>query len=109
MTTAMASDIERAALAYAARGWSAIPIEPSGKRPLAAWQPFQRRIAAAEEIVRWYRHWPQANVGIVTGTVSGLVVVDIDPRHGGADSLDGLLARHGPLQPTVEAVTGGGG
>jgi len=109
MNVTVGTDMERAALAYAARGWSAIPIELSGKRPLAAWLPFQRRIAAADEIVRWYRHWPQANVGVVTGTVSGLIVLDVDPRHGGADSMDGLLARHGPLQPTVEAVTGGGG
>jgi hypothetical protein len=109
MSAAMAFDIEGSALAYAARGWSVVPIEPAGKRPLAAWLPFQQRIATREEIVRWYRHWPRANVGIVTGAVSGLVVLDVDPHHGGADSLDGLFARHGGLQPTVEVVTGGGG
>lgn len=109
MSIAVGHDIERAALAYAARDWSVIPIEPSGKRPLVAWIAYQRRRAAPDEITRWYRHWPQANVGIVTGAVSGLVVVDVDPHHGGGDSLDGLLARHGPLQPTVESLTGGGG
>lgn len=102
-------DVPRAAQDYAARGWSVVPIECLGKRPLVPWLPFQRRIAGADEIAHWFRHWPQANVGIVTGAVSDLVVLDVDPLHGGAGSLDGLAARHGPLPRTVEAVTGGGG
>jgi hypothetical protein len=37
------------------------------------------------------------------------VVVDVDPRHGGDDELDGLEEAHGKLPPTVTAVTGSGG
>jgi hypothetical protein len=36
--------------------------------------------------------------------VSGLVVLDVDPRHGGDESIRNLK-----LPPTVEALTGGGG
>lgn len=100
---------EVAALAYAARGWSPIPIEPRGKRPLVPWLDFQQRIAEPREIAAWFARWPDANVGIVTGRVSGLVVVDIDARHGGPDSLRELERAHGPLPPTVEAASGGGG
>jgi hypothetical protein len=102
-------DIRAAALAYAARGWSVIPIEPRGKRPLVPWLELQSRRAAAEEIDGWFGRWPDANVGLVTGRVSGLVVVDVDPRHGGAGSLERLREAHGPLPLTVEAETGGGG
>ena len=102
-------DAHAAALAYAARGWSVIPIEPRGKRPLLPWLEFQQRLAAADEIEGWFRHWPDANVGLVTGRVSGLVVVDVDPRHGGQASLERLRDEHGPLPRTVEAETGGGG
>jgi hypothetical protein len=102
-------DVHAAALAYAARGWSVVPIESRGKRPLVPWLEFQRRIAAADEIDGWFRRWPEANVGIVTGRVSGLTVVDIDPRHGGAASLERVGDEHGPLPRTVEAETGGGG
>lgn len=98
-----------AATQYAARGWSVIPIEAHGKRPIVAWQEFQRRAATADEIADWYRRSPRANVAIVTGAVSGLVVIDVDPRHGGAESLDQLEASHDRLPPTVESLTGGGG
>ncbi len=98
-----------AALAYAARGWSVIPMQPRAKRPIVAWREFQQRRAGADEIRRWFGRWPDANVGVVTGHVSGLVVVDVDARHGGPDSLAAAEARQGPLPPTVECLTGGGG
>jgi len=104
-----ATDIHAAALDYCARGWSVIPIEPRAKRPRVAWRVFQQRIATPDEIDTWFRRWPDANVGIVTGLVSGLVVVDVDARHGGFDSVAQLERTHGPLLPTVEATTGGGG
>jgi Bifunctional DNA primase/polymerase, N-terminal/Primase C terminal 1 (PriCT-1) len=103
------ADIHAAALALAARGWSVIPIEPCGKRPLVPWLEFQQRRANSEEIEEWFHRWPDANVGIVTGRVSGLAVIDIDPRHGGAASLARAQDEHGPLPRTVEAETGGGG
>jgi hypothetical protein len=104
-----AADIRAAAHAYAAGGWSVIPIEPRGKRPVVSWLEFQSRVADAEEIDAWFRRWPEANVGIVTGRVSGLVVVDVDARHGGVGSLAELEIEHGTPPRTVEATTGGGG
>lgn len=107
--TFAAAVVHEHALAYAARGWSVIPIEARGKRPLVAWLEFQSRRAMPEEIATWYGRWPEANVGIVTGRVSGLVVVDIDARHDGASSLAALESEHGPVARTVQAATGGGG
>ncbi len=101
--------IEAAALAYAARGWSVIAMQPQGKRPLVAWRDFQQRRASADEIARWFQRWPDANVGIVTGRLSGIVVVDVDLRHGGPDSIAEAESAQGRLPPTVEAATGGGG
>lgn len=101
--------LREAALAYAARGWSVLPIEPHGKRPLLPWRELQQRPADASTILRWYERWPDANVGIVTGRVSQLAVLDIDAAHGGEASLAALQERHGALPPTVEALTGGGG
>ncbi len=63
-----------------------------------------------ERVIRsWWGKWPDANIGLATGERSGIVVVDIDPRHGGNESLSTLIAEHGPLPETVEVLTGGGG
>ncbi len=97
------------ALSYLHRRWSVIPMRPREKRPLIKWMAYQQRLATEAEVEGWYRRWPQANVGIVTGAVSGLVVLDIDAGHGGEQSLAEWQREHGPLPQTVEAATGGGG
>ena len=60
-------------------------------------------------IRRWWGLWPRANIGAVTGAVSGLLVLDVDPRHGGDDTLECLVAQHGQLPPTWRSRTPGGG
>jgi len=101
--------IRCAALSYARRGWSVIPIRPREKVPLVAWESHQARRAEQAEIEEWFRRWPDANIGIVTGEVSNLVVLDVDPLHGGTDSLRELERREGTLPVTVQGITGGGG
>ncbi len=104
-----ASEVHQAAIDYLKRGWSVIPVRPRSKTPLLRWQEFQHRLATEAELAEWFATWPQANIAIVTGSISGLAVLDIDPRHGGEESLQRLEQSHGALPPTVEARTGGGG
>jgi hypothetical protein len=94
---------------YLARGWSIIPIRPGDKRPLVRWEEFQHRRPSEDEARGWLRAWPEAGIGIVTGAISGLVVLDVDPRHGGDASLERLEREHGRLPVTLEARTGSGG
>ena len=103
------SPIQQVGLTYLRRGWSVIPVRPRSKIPLLRWEAFQSRLATEAELAAWFQAWPQANLGIVTGGVSGLAVLDVDPRHGGTTSLEQWEQGHGALPPTVEAVTGGGG
>ncbi|HKJ07721.1 MAG TPA: bifunctional DNA primase/polymerase [Gammaproteobacteria bacterium] len=105
----MPPSTEQAALAYRARGWSVIPIRRADKRPALPWQLYQEQPAGEDEIRGWFRRWPDANVAIVTGRLSGLVVLDVDPGHGGEESLRALVTEHGRLPATVQARTGGGG
>ncbi len=98
-----------AALDYLAGGWSVIPAAERGKRPIVRWQPFQDGPPSEAQVRRWFKRWPNANLAVVTGAVSGIVVLDVDPGHGGRGSLAALEDRHGGLPDTVEASTGGGG
>src|SRR5262249_41734555 len=57
------------------------------------------------------KHWfgylvPEANLGI---HCDGLIVVDIDPRDGGDESLRVLERVHGEMPLTWRSLTGGGG
>jgi hypothetical protein len=99
----------KAALDYLRLGWSVIPVEPRGKRPLVRWEVYQHRRPEAPELADWFRRWPDANLAIVTGIVSGLVALDLDPRRGADASLERLRLLHGAVPETVEARTGGGG
>ncbi|MDQ3539735.1 MAG: bifunctional DNA primase/polymerase [Chloroflexota bacterium] len=44
-------------------------------------------------IRRWWHLWPEANIGVRTGAVSGVFVIDVDPE--GYDSLAALASEHG--------------
>ncbi|MCC7427603.1 MAG: bifunctional DNA primase/polymerase [Alphaproteobacteria bacterium] len=98
-----------AALDYLRRGFSVLPLRPREKRPILEWEAMQHAAPAEAELRRWFAKWPDANIGIVTGRVSGLVVVDVDPKHGGADALAAEERRSGPMPPAPEVLTGGGG
>lgn len=103
------SAIARAAMDYRAAGWSVVPLRPHDKRPLVDWERFQHERASPAAIAEWYKRWPDANVGVVTGEISNLVVLDIDPHHGGEDSAGRLERQFAPFPATIEATTGGGG
>jgi hypothetical protein len=98
----------KAALDYGRLGWSVIPIEPRGKRPLVRWQVYEHRRAEIPEIGDWFRRWPDANIAVVTGVVSGIVVLDLDPRQGADKSLHELQRPGGTFVETIESLTGEG-
>ncbi len=79
-----------------------------GKAPLTT-HGFKDATLDNGQITAWWGTWPRANVGIATGAVSGVVVLDLDPAHGGADSLADLERQHEALPLTPRVLTGGGG
>jgi len=81
----MGNAILQAALEYERHGLGVIPLRPRDKRPLlSSWREFQERRATPDEIRSWVEQWPEMNLGLVTGHVSGVVVVDIDGPEGAA-------------------------
>lgn len=65
------------ALKYSQKGLSVIPIAKD-KTPLVPWKEYQERRATEDEIKQWWVKSPNANVGIVTGKISGITVLDCD-------------------------------
>jgi hypothetical protein len=110
-----------AALDYLRRGWSALCLCPAGhegippgharscrrpgKVPLHAWKDYQERLPSDKELTLYFRRWPQANVGIALGPVSGLWGLDSDGE--GGERLLGQMAQ-GDLPETLEFTTGKG-
>jgi len=65
------------ALDYYNMGFSIIPIEYGGKRPLVPWEKYQKERMSIEEVKDWFSQ--RVNIGIIGGRISGnLVIVDFD-------------------------------
>ncbi len=114
--------LARHAAEYAARGWPVLPVwwplangacacgqlgcSKPGKHPLSRHGCYDAS-TDPDRIRRWWKRWPQANVGIRTGTGSGLLVVDVDGPDG-MHAVRALRREHGPL-PAAWVRTGSGG
>jgi hypothetical protein len=102
-----------AATFYIGLGWKVLPLCKAAKIPAIAkadggngWKDATDDPAI---IADWARRFPNANIGIATGKVSGIVVVDFDKRNGGFATL-ARLARDGLVfPPCPEAKTGNAG
>ncbi|HHV63231.1 MAG TPA: AAA family ATPase [Firmicutes bacterium] len=100
----MGRSLGQAAIGYAQRGFSVIPLKPRTKEPLTPWKDAQDHPVSPDQVKAQWEEWPEANIGIVTGRVSGLVVLDIDGEKGFES-----LAEHGfevPRTPTVGTARG---
>jgi putative DNA primase/helicase len=113
---------KKAAHRYASSGWSAFPVatiedghcscrdgkkcKRPGKHPLTK-SGVKDATKKPEKIDEWWDKWADANIGIATGSASGVFVLDIDGAEGKA-SLRALEARHGALPKTVTVKTGRG-
>ena len=112
----MDNPIMNAALEYASRGWSVIPVSRT-KQPLVKWKTSTREeLTNPDNIREWWTKYPTANVAIVTGKRSGGLVVidlDIDDQKGidGRDSLQKWCDQNDMfcLESSATVETGRGG
>lgn len=56
--------------------------EPCGKHPLIKWKPYQDLLPTEDEVRSWWTKSPEANLALVTGPISDLLVVDVDGKMG---------------------------
>ncbi len=117
-----APDLATAALEYAARGWLVVPLHSPtvhgcscGRAACASPAKHPRTVHGLKDASRdpvtireWWGRWPDANIGIVTGPESGLLVLDVDGKLG-EESLIDFERRGFHLPDTYTIRTGGGG
>jgi hypothetical protein len=108
--------VEHAAFYASNNGWHVFPVPIGTKRSHKSAERSDGRPWGAtidgDEIRRDFKQWPDANVGIVTGVISGIFVVEADTKEGhevdGIASLAALEAEHGMLPLTRQAVSPSG-
>ena len=91
-----------AALNYLARNFSVIALRAGEKLPAHRWAEFQNRRMTEAEALAWWGNGDESGIGIVTGRISGLVVLDLD----GPEAEAAVAGRSIPPTPTV--ITGRG-
>lgn len=64
---------------YSQLGWSIIPIKHRSKAALVPWREFQKRRPTEEELKNWFSNG-RRNMGVVTGAISGIFVLDVDSK-----------------------------
>ena len=78
----MLVNMKKAAIAYREKlGWCIIPVRKD-KKPYIQWQQYVHILPTLKEIEAWWTKWPDANLGLVTGKISNITVIDIDEKKG---------------------------
>jgi len=97
----MDSKMLKVARKYLKAGFSVIPL--NGKIPAIEWKEYQTRYPTDKELEQWFAD-DTKNIGIVTGKISDITVVDVDAKSGGLETIKTL-----GLPVTWTVKTGGGG
>ena len=96
------------ALRYASLGWRVIPTNGRLKHPtIDEWQRLATNVPS--EVEALFAAADTDDVAIVTGVDSGIFVLDVDPRHGGVETLEDLQDIYGRLPDTPMSITGSQG
>lgn len=104
---AAGDDIFGAAKEWHARGFNVLPLKRGTKQPaLSRWEPFQERRVTKEELRKWKAKFA-GGLGVVTGKISGIVVLDSDGELG-ESVLHEFEKLHGTLPKTLVVRSGSG-
>lgn len=88
---------------YLERGFSIIPLNPKDKKPaIRSWKPYQEKLPSMDDINDWFGNGSNNNIGIVTGKISKIAVVDLDCE----EALKYAKDNNFPKAPTVQTGKG---
>ena len=93
------------ALTYYDAGLNILPLVPRDKFPMIKWGKYEKERARREDVISWWTKQPEANIGIITGEINNLVVVDVDKEQG-KKSLEILYNKEMPLTVVTKSIRG---
>ncbi|NPV50685.1 MAG: hypothetical protein HPY60_05750 [Candidatus Methanofastidiosum sp.] len=93
------------ALTYYDAGLNILPLVPRDKFPIIKWERYEKERARREDVISWWTKQPEANIGIITGEINDLVVVDVDGEQG-KRSLEILYNKEMPLTAVTKSTRG---
>ena len=69
----------RLATEYLDSGWSVLPVKPEEKRPyMTNWLQYNKTRVSKSTMESWFTNLTGAGVGVVTGKISNIVVLDVE-------------------------------
>ena len=86
--------------------FSVFPCRPRGKEPITQ-HGCKDATRDQKQIDFWWNKYPSANIGVATGPISNIFVLDVDGEVG-LDSIKELEKKHGLLPKTPISITGKG-
>jgi replicative DNA helicase len=92
------------ALAYAARGLEIFPLKPD-KAPLIG-GGMNASSSDPDKVLAWWQQWPNALIGCRVPV--DRIILDVDPRHGGDQTLQGLEDHYGKIRAGRVHLSGRG-
>jgi hypothetical protein len=94
-------------LALASKGWKLFPQHSGTKHPTIRKGWNTKATDETKQLTEWFTASPDANVGVKTGKVSNLMVLDVDGETG-KESLRTLEEKYGAFPATLQSMTGRG-
>lgn len=94
---------------YAQKGWKVFPLSPGGKNPIHS-GGFHNATDDLEQIIDWWTQYPNANIGVATGSMSDIWVLDVDiKKQDGVATIKKLIEKYGTPSKTLIQKTASGG
>jgi len=84
------------------KGFSVIPVGTDKKPAIKEWKPYQTKRPTKDELQQWFGNGSKNNIGIVTGAISGIAVVDFDTP----EAVKLAKEKHFPTTPMVKTARG---
>lgn len=99
--------ISEQAFAYHTQGYSIMPCKQDKRPLLTSWKQYQTIPPTDDNILQWFSKETKNNIGIITGKLSNLTVIDIDTKQGTQQANADHLLTLFPATYTVQTPSGG--